>query len=308
MDRNSWLSQDLPRHLPGLEIGPLDRPIMTRPASRVLYADHLDRAGLVEKYSAHENVVGANIPEIDFVTATQELVEAVPPGSLQYVIASHVIEHVPNPIKWLSDFRFLLSDGGIIALAIPDLRRCFDALRSCSIAGDWIEAFLCNHTRPSPARLFDALASEVNQHGAISWNESPDLLNLRHSRSASHALAITRTNHESNEYFDVHCWTFTPDSFCNLMRVVTSTGLIGLKLESMTGTQNNEFLVRLQRDDSMTALDCAATFPAGGGRFSALPPGFDGVRYLRLNPDVGAAGVDPYEHYLEYGRLEGRHF
>jgi hypothetical protein len=35
-------------------------------------------------------------------------------------------------------------------------------------------------------------------------------------------------------------------------------------------------------------------------------PGFDPVFYLRAHPDVAAAGVDPLDHYLQYGRSEGR--
>lgn len=37
-----------------------------------------------------------------------------------------------------------------------------------------------------------------------------------------------------------------------------------------------------------------------------LPDGFDPEVYLKLNPDLVAAGVDPTTHYLEYGRHEGR--
>lgn len=39
-----------------------------------------------------------------------------------------------------------------------------------------------------------------------------------------------------------------------------------------------------------------------------LPIGFDGQLYLKLNPDVAAAGVDPGRHYLEFGQHEGRRF
>lgn len=44
-------------------------------------------------------------------------------------------------------------------------------------------------------------------------------------------------------------------------------------------------------------------------RFSALVPrreAFDAGRYLALNPDVAAAGVDAYEHYVQTGRFEHR--
>ena len=33
---------------------------------------------------------------------------------------------------------------------------------------------------------------------------------------------------------------------------------------------------------------------------------FSGETYLKLNPDVKNAGVNPYEHYLNYGIMEGR--
>jgi glycosyltransferase involved in cell wall biosynthesis len=34
---------------------------------------------------------------------------------------------------------------------------------------------------------------------------------------------------------------------------------------------------------------------------------FDIDYYLETNPDVAAADIDPYDHYIKYGRLEGRH-
>lgn len=40
----------------------------------------------------------------------------------------------------------------------------------------------------------------------------------------------------------------------------------------------------------------------------ALPYGFDPERYLRLNPDVKASGIDAVTHYLRYGRFEQRQY
>jgi SAM-dependent methyltransferase len=39
-----------------------------------------------------------------------------------------------------------------------------------------------------------------------------------------------------------------------------------------------------------------------------LPRGFDKEVYLDLNPDVRQAGIDAAEHYVIYGRREGRHY
>jgi SAM-dependent methyltransferase len=38
----------------------------------------------------------------------------------------------------------------------------------------------------------------------------------------------------------------------------------------------------------------------------AVPADFDAARYLRANPDVRAAGLDPLYHYRNWGRKEGR--
>jgi hypothetical protein len=40
---------------------------------------------------------------------------------------------------------------------------------------------------------------------------------------------------------------------------------------------------------------------------SAAPVDFDPEFYLRQYPDIAAAGLDPYAHYLAHGRAEGRH-
>jgi hypothetical protein len=309
VERLAWLRQETPMDLPGLEIGPLDRPVMPRPGSAVLYADHLDSEGLRQKYAAHPMVDKDAIPHIDIVLSeTNSLTSALGQRRLHYVIASHVIEHVPNPIGWLSELHDLLVDGGTINLAIPDKRRCFDALRRESTAGEWIDAFLMGHTRPSPSRIFDALSHEVTLEGNISWARTADLSELKLSRTTEHAYRITQQVFDSGEYFDVHCWAFTPESFPTLIRELTAAGLLSLSLGAMTDTVGGEFFVRLRRDDRLSRHELVAGFPAKGDRYRLLPKDFDAGAYYRLNPDVAAAGVDPYDHYIEYGRHEGRSF
>ncbi|MDH4909013.1 methyltransferase domain-containing protein [Xanthomonas axonopodis pv. ricini] len=306
MDRIAWLTQGITPEDCGLEIGPLDRPIVPRQGHAIRYADHLDRNGLIHKYSEHVGVNPENIPDIDFVIGKDGLLSAVGEHRFRYFVASHVIEHVPNPIGWLNDIHDLLEDGGWAALAIPDHRQCFDALRSLSTAGDWVEATLMNHSRPSPSRIFDALSNEVTVDGAISWNHHPAIEEMRLSRSPRRALDIARHVLASGEYFDVHCWTFTPESFCNLMRTVVAADLVKLHLMDITPPRDNEFLVQLGRNDSMSQLDRRASYPASGERFRSLPDGFRAADYYRLNPDVAAATVDANDHYVEYGANEGR--
>ena len=44
------------------------------------------------------------------------------------------------------------------------------------------------------------------------------------------------------------------------------------------------------------------------GTQEPLPTDFDTERYLARNPDLVEAGVDPCEHYLTHGRIEGREY
>ncbi|MGL0785183.1 methyltransferase domain-containing protein [Xanthomonas translucens] len=306
MDRTAWLRQGITENHLGLEIGPLNHPIVGKPGAQIRYADHLGREALIQKYAAHSGVDPAGIPEIDYIIGPDGLLAAVGDDRFRYLIASHVIEHVPNPIKWLTDIHTLLEDGGWLALAIPDRGRCFDALRRETTAGEWVEAALLEHSRPSPGRIFDALANEVKLDDQISWNHQPALEELKLSRKPDHALSIARHVLASGEYFDVHCWAFTPESFCNLMRTVVAAGMLELHLLELRGTAENEFLVRLSRADHMDRTSRMASYPAAGERYRSLPEGFDANLYYHLNPDVRAAGVDPNDHYVEYGRREQR--
>ena len=44
----------------------------------------------------------------------------------------------------------------------------------------------------------------------------------------------------------------------------------------------------------------------GAAPAAAIPPDFDPAWYLKNNPDVAAAGVDPLKHFMEFGAKEGR--
>ena len=46
----------------------------------------------------------------------------------------------------------------------------------------------------------------------------------------------------------------------------------------------------------------------GADPVSALPDEFDPDTYLRLNPDIGAAGEDPFQHWIKHGAIEGRRY
>lgn len=53
-----------------------------------------------------------------------------------WTVSSHVMEHVPDPIGWLSEIFEVLKPGAVLSLALPDKKFCFDVLsRSVAYSG-----------------------------------------------------------------------------------------------------------------------------------------------------------------------------
>ena len=160
-----------PSRQTGAEIGALNRPIVTRKMGQIRYIDHDTTEALRAKYAAPGNQVDLHsIVEVDYVWGEKSLVELLAAEApLDYVIASHVVEHVPNLIGWLSEIRAILKPDGILSLAIPDKRQCFDYHRSLTKTADVVEAHLHNRKAPSARQIFDHVASAVSFRGTIAW-------------------------------------------------------------------------------------------------------------------------------------------
>ena len=60
-------------------------------------------------------------------------------GSYDFVLASHVLEHVANPMRALLEWRRILAPGGGLLIIVPDKRATFDHLRPYTTL-DHIEA------------------------------------------------------------------------------------------------------------------------------------------------------------------------
>ncbi len=106
----------------GIEIGALHNP-MDVPADVVVrYVDRLSVAELRQHYPelAHFELVTIDILD------DGETLNTVPDDSLDFVIASHMIEHCQDPISTLKTFLRVLHQGGIIFLVVPDKRYTFD--------------------------------------------------------------------------------------------------------------------------------------------------------------------------------------
>ena len=249
----------------GLEIGPLATPRIAKHEGEVYYLDHMSTEELRAKYSVNSAMAPLldSIVEVDFVQrAGQSLAQAVGSSRIfDYVLASHVIEHVPNPIGWLEEVSAILRPGGILSLVVPDKRFTFDVNRTPTELSDLIEAYLRELRKPSYRQIFDFMARTVTIDGAVDheglWNNTVDYAGVVRSDvpdpdAAAFRVCLEHVEHPDNP-IDVHCHVFTPTSFLQLIEQLMKLGLLDYEIAAYFPTEPNqiEFYVSLRKPEGV---------------------------------------------------------
>ncbi|MEJ0047477.1 MAG: methyltransferase domain-containing protein [Rhodospirillales bacterium] len=169
----------------GLEIGALATPLLRPPDANIRFVDHADQATLQAEYADDPAVPTDQIVAVDAVWGERTLAECFPGERFDYVIACHVIEHVPNLIGWLAEIAAVLRPNGRLILAVPDRRYTYDLLRRETTLSDLIDHHFRAARRPTPGQVFDCKANVVAFDHTDAWSETPATRTpaaLRHAR------------------------------------------------------------------------------------------------------------------------------
>jgi hypothetical protein len=227
----------------GLEVGPLDAPIVTKEMADVSYVDVFPQDQLRTHYAQDVNVNVADIPAIDFVLSgpdgMRSLAVAVRPGApFTWVVASHVVEHVPDIISWLAQIAEIIEDDARLLLVVPDRRFSFDILRRCTTVGQMLHAHELAETRPSVRAVYDHFRNAVAVSADAAWRgEIPG------QEARIHDLAGTMSQVQrvlDGHYVDSHVWTFTPSSFVRHLAELGRLGMCDFVVERVDPTKENE--------------------------------------------------------------------
>lgn len=248
----------------GLEVGPSYNPLLPKSLGyRVETVDHVDAATLREKYSGG-GVDISRIEDVDYVSDGGSLVELIgETGKYDFIVASHVIEHVTDIIRFLRDCEELLKPDGVLVLAVPDKRFCFDVLRPVSTVGQALQAFHEKRVRHTPGSVFDHISLVCAKAGNEVWLE-PTLDDLELRGAAEEVRATYETVRASDDYVDVHGWQFTPSHFRYFIKTLRDIGYIGLGEQSFRrnsladGIHLHEFYITLSKsapDLTISALE-----------------------------------------------------
>jgi SAM-dependent methyltransferase len=252
VDRVAKILFGIERGMRVLELGPSFSPIASKEEGwNVCTVDHAPRGELVEKYRDDPSVDTSRIEEVDVVWSGGPLDEALPVawhGSFDACIASHLLEHIPDPIGLFRSLEQVLAPAGIVSLALPDKRFCFDYFKPLSYAGDVLDAHVHGLTRHRVKTLFDYVAYGATSRGEPGWSRRPvtDLALVATLDEAKEQVdAYIRD--ESEGYVDCHAWHFTPSSFELLMLELGALELIYFSIAHSFPTEGFEFFVTLRR-------------------------------------------------------------
>lgn len=257
MDRASRLLGTADRSWQVVEIGAGDRPIAPKSQGwNTHVVDHASREELRGKYAPAPVDIEA-IEDVDTIWHGGCLHEAVPArlaGHVDLIIASHVLEHLPDLIGFFASASMLSSRHGLLSIALPDRRYCFDCLKPWTTTGELLDAHRRRATRHSLKTAFDHMAYSAVVDGTLAWGaypvSTPELLDRF---DAAAATAASFQEQGDLPYQDYHAWQFTPAGFELMVLELTQLGLLDWHLERLDGPDQFEFYALLRRGGAALA-------------------------------------------------------
>lgn len=232
-----------------LEVGALHAPFVRKSEADVIYVDHADTETLRAKYADDPAIDVSKIVQVDAVWGEQTMAECLMGRKVDYILASHVIEHTPDLITWLQELVSVLNEDGEIRLYVPDKRYTFDYLRRLTEFADVLDAHLRRARRPLTLYVIDHCLNTRKVDVAAAWRGEIDKDKLEPYHTYEEALNDATEVLATQRYRDVHCWVFTPRSFADLILEMIRHDLLEIECSAFGDTMYNtlEFAVFVRK-------------------------------------------------------------
>ncbi|MCU0886845.1 MAG: class I SAM-dependent methyltransferase [Rubritepida sp.] len=300
MLRRRRLLEFTPRDAPVIEIGPYFNPLVPKRAGwNTLILDVFDTETLRARAAEDANIPPerlSEIEEVDLVGPAHHLGDLVAArgleGQVGAILSSHNIEHMPDPVGFLQGAARALRPGGVLSLAVPDKRGCFDFFRPPTALPAWLAAHEDRREQPTPEQVFEHNAMHASadgrESGRIAFIAGTPAARVDPWRTLTGAhdtwRAARATPAESRPYTDAHCWVFTPSSFAALVNDAGFLGYHPLRFRKRYPGFGHEFIAHLEKPRQPAPWDEAAFYAeraalmraatrelaVSGGRFTPL--------------------------------------
>ncbi len=248
MNRTDRFLNHLDKSMSIIEIGPSHAPLVPKADGwNTTIVDHASKEDLCIKYARMAN--RQRIEDVDVIWSGGELDTKFPTqshGTYHAIIASHVLEHMPDPIRFLKSCETLMKEDGKILLALPDKRHSFDLFGQFTWASEWLSAYTIKATVHSKNTAYNHVDYAVRQGSNLAWgnNLNKDELVLVHTLDQAIGCWRAASGDGTGVYTDYHAWRFTPASFQLLL--FESAYIMGLDLTVKECTPDDR--VRIFRD------------------------------------------------------------
>lgn len=203
----------------GLEIGACNKPTVPAHAGICRFADFRSSKDMIELWNLDPEAVC----HVEYILDRSLCISEQIKDKFDYIIACHVIEHVPDPIGYLHGLAKMLNTDGVIMLAVPDKRLTFDAHRPLTSIDHLLMDFYNQCRYPSIEHIV-----EYHRY-AVAFNTGVEV-------QVAESFAFAKANFESG-VADAHCHVWDDATFRAQFSYLSDAGLLGgLKLAGFEPT------------------------------------------------------------------------
>ena len=231
-----------------LEIGALDSPTFSPKKYSVEFVDFASRKELARKSSHNPRYTIKNLVNVDYVIPDGKYSEHIT-KTFDLIIGNHVIEHIPDTIRWLEQLHSLLNQKGILFLAIPDKRYTFDIARRNTNFIDLLRNYREKIEKPDFYHILEHFYYHKNISAKEVWDKADYSDKVRQQRFSPNDALKHAQKHADEAYADVHCHVYTSDSFQEILHILQDLNLISFSIRNITHplVDSNEFHVVLEK-------------------------------------------------------------
>lgn len=233
-----------------LELGPLHRPIVSKKEiADVKYIDYQSTEALRESNKDNPQVKIEDIVDLDYIwTPGKSLKDVIGDMYFDKIVASQVVEHVPNTIGWLRELFNVVRGGGTIVLGVPDKRYTFDAYRTETSVADLLDYYFNNESIPTTKQIYDCLSLAVKLDDISTEVDCSVPIEQRELLyTKAEALNFASFAYFHQKYLDMHCTVWTPASFKNCMMELNDLDVLPNQTEIIEIPEASSFVVYLTK-------------------------------------------------------------
>ncbi len=287
-----------------LEIGALDSPTYNPKDHHIKFLDFTSKEELATKGDHNPRYKLENLVNVDYVCPTTEYSKYIQ-DRFDLVIANHVIEHIPDTIRWLDEIYNILSSGGYLFLSVPDKRYTFDIARRNTTIIDLLRNNEEQVVRPSFYNILEHFYYHKSVSSKDAWNNNyKEKINTKRF-SLNKAIDVAR-KHSMENYADVHCHVYTSSSFFELIDELDEINKINLNLIDIDepSFMTNEFHVVLRKPKSHSPANEHKRTTITKIKEKSNPNIIDANGYEFV--DFGCSGGGSLERYGKMFQAEGK--